>query len=101
MGHTEARLGRIEKDAHGEGDDRPPCSIEGASWDDSAVAKPHAFFSGLPQSAHNDECNYCAEYDGVECRAFRQSRRGRCPETPQSAVCASDPKRHTQAGSLK
>jgi hypothetical protein len=39
IGHTEARLARIEKDAHGEGDDRLPCSIKGVSWDDSAVAK--------------------------------------------------------------
>jgi hypothetical protein len=65
-----------------------------------AVSCPsYAFPPGLPLACpvglHNIRCNYRAENDGVERRAFRRFMRGACPETPHGCRRGRVPNHHT------
>ena len=65
-----------------------------------AVSCPsYAFPPGLPLvcpvGLHNIRCNFRAENDGVERRAFRRFAHGACPETPHDCWRGQVPNHHT------
>jgi hypothetical protein len=64
------------------------------------MSRPALLSSGTP-CVYSVKCNYRAENDGVECRAFHSFGVGHVPKCHVDMVCRRVPKRHTvQVGKL-